>query len=124
MNERDKPDRSEFDGAFREWGRRSPRTSAETAARRVAGRLDAPRVPRRIPRLAWVAATTLVVAAGTWYAVRNGGNGLPVTPPPAVADITALPLDDNVVLWWLDEETPVYFVLSSPDHEENRNEDP
>jgi hypothetical protein len=124
MNKSDPPDRPDFERALREWGRRPPRTSPEAAASRVVRRLAAPTVSRRLPRLAWVAATITVVAAGTWYAVRNGGDGLPVTPPAAVADVAAMPLGDNVVLWWLDEETPVYFVLDGSEHEERRDDNP
>jgi hypothetical protein len=125
MSERDRRDRSDFDRAFGAWGRRGPRTSPEAASRRVAELVAAPRTVQRRPRLSWVAATILVAAVGTWYVVRNGGDlPPPIAPPPEVADFATLPLDDNVVLWWLDKETPVYFVLKSPKDEETEDDDP
>jgi hypothetical protein len=125
MKERDERGRSDFDRALGEWGRRAPRTSPETAARRIERLVAAPREPQRRPRLAWIAATIIVAAMGTWFVVRNGGDlPPPVTPPSIVADVTTLPLDDNVVLWWLDEETPVYFVLQGLEDEETGDDDP
>ena len=107
----------------RKAARPSSMTPAE-AARRVGRRLESPR-PRRRRWLVPAAVTAAVLLALT--SVRRPPRE-PVAPParavpvaragpagPAAhAPIVIGPLPDNVVLWWLDPETPVYFVLAPP----------
>jgi hypothetical protein len=94
--------------ALREWGQRPPSTQPQTAARQVVARLRAERSPTvwRQPLLA--AAGLALVATTVWLGVRM------IEPPPRfdsrVVDEAPPPLPENVVLWWLDSETPVYFV--------------
>lgn len=107
-NDRD-PDR--FDDALREWARRPPRATAPVAARRVTARLgpsdrSAGRAAVWVPRLAAACGLALVVASGAllW---RNA------PPPPAPSPAADAPpvLPENVVVFWLDPDTPVYFVV-------------
>ena len=66
-------------------------------------------------RLVAAAATVLAVVGGMWLVTLDGSRApVPLdfaaqTPLP-----TAAPLGDNVVLWWLDADTPVYFVIEPP----------
>ena len=88
------------------WGRRRPATPAATAARRVVAHLAGRSTPRRWPRRAAVATAASLAGLGLWFTL---GQPPQVTPPPAA--IEALPpLPANVVQFWLDPVTPVYFV--------------
>jgi hypothetical protein len=105
-----------FDGALRRWGGRDPRTRPEAAATRVLAHLPSSAwrfVHRRALAVAAVAVLALIGLG--WLALRNGGvpPSLPMTSQVAAMHIPTL--DDNVVLWWVDPETPVYFVLTPPD---------
>jgi hypothetical protein len=109
-------DLSAFERALRAWGRRPAGLTAESAAARIDDRID--RRERRFPYWRLVAATATVVAivGGTWLASLDGSRAPEqVRSPDPSAGLIAPPLDDNVVLWWLDSETPVYFVIESPD---------
>lgn len=97
-----------FDHAFEAWGRRPPRTPAEEAAARVVAAL-----PRR--RSVWVgtpfrvaaaAASLLLVIAAAWIALQ------PV--PPEASEVDVPPLDEGVVLLWLDDQTPLYLTVAPP----------
>lgn len=110
----------DFDEAFRDWGRRPSRTAPEVAAIRVAARLGS-RTGRALRwRLAVVTATAMLlgIPLALWL-IPHGGGPPSTTPPPSAANPAAAmltpPLDDNVVLSWLDPDTPVYFLLSPPD---------
>jgi hypothetical protein len=111
-----KKDPSDFERAFREWGGREPRTPASVARTRLGARLE--QRPRNLGlwRLAVASVGTVVVAFAAWLGAQDVGIApmdIPV-PAPAAGD-AAPPLGDDVVLWWLDKDTPVYFVLSPPD---------
>jgi len=97
-----------FEAEFRQWGRRSAGTAPGTAATRILARIRAGR-PRARPAwgLAWAAAVALALA-GSWLI---GGLSPRAPSPTPTAGYGAVPLPDNVVLWWLDPETPVYFVI-------------
>lgn len=58
-----------------------------------------------------VAAATAVVLALAGALGRRGG-GAPW--PTVERTVIVEPLPDNIVLWWLDPETPVYFVVGPP----------
>ncbi|MGD8375218.1 MAG: hypothetical protein PVF68_03685 [Acidobacteriota bacterium] len=110
----------DFDEAFRDWGRRPSPTAPEVAATRVVARLES-RAGRALRwRFAVVIATTMLlgIPLALWL-MPHGGGPLSTTPPTRAAHPAAAmptpPLDDNVVLSWLDPETPLYFVLSPPD---------
>jgi hypothetical protein len=69
-------------------------------------------VPRRGLAVAAVAALALIGVG--WLALRNGAVPPPLPTPSQVATMHTPALDDNVVLWWVDPETPVYFILTPP----------
>lgn len=102
----DKLDR--FEDELRRWGQRPAATPPSAAATRVRARIGSPR-PGARPAwgLAWAAAVVLAVV-GSWLLGGRTGHA-PSPSPPVVQEAVALP--DNVVLWWLDPETPVYFVI-------------
>jgi len=116
------PDRdlAALEGELRRWGRRPPRTSPADAARRILTALE-PRRRFHFPlRLAFASVAGTVLAVGLWLAMRNGENGAgrveaPSAPAAPAAGAAAAPLEENVVLWWLDPDTPVYFVLGPPE---------
>ncbi|MEW6367384.1 MAG: hypothetical protein AB1714_22370 [Acidobacteriota bacterium] len=97
-----------FEEAFREWGRRPARMPAHIASQRIASKLDQ---RRRKPRWRWLAAAAAIVfaVAGAWLLWQQA---LPDSRPPSM-EITQPALDENVVLWWLDSNTPVYFVITT-----------
>lgn len=100
-----------FDAGFREWAREVPRTPAPVAARRVAARLEEP--GRRAPRFGtW--ALRLAAACGLAVVVASGAlmrrPGAPTSPPSPAVDAPPV-LPENVIVFWLDPETPVYFVV-------------
>jgi len=110
MTDDDRPS-NRFEAAFRAWARRAPVTPADVAAKRVGARIDAssrhaPGPAVWVQRLAVACGLVLVVASGVllW---RNG------TPPPIPSPAVEVPpmLPDNVVIFWLDAETPVYFIV-------------
>lgn len=97
-----------FDEELRGWGRRPPATPSGKAATRVLARIRASRMgPRKARGLAWAAAVLLAVLGVSWIGGRAGRAPLPSPLP----EHEAVPLPDNVVLWQLDPETPVYFVI-------------
>lgn len=128
MTSRD-PDRDDrldagLDARLREWGQRPPRTPAVTAARRIvsrvmAGRPAAHREPRRLILAAGTVAALLLAA---WWGFGPRGDAPvdrePLTPPTMEGGVARLaspidlppPLPGNVVQFWLDPETPVYFI--------------
>jgi hypothetical protein len=63
-----------------------------------------------------LATAVLMLLIGAWWLVpRNGEVPRTVSTSSQVATIQTPALDENVVLWWLDPETPVYFVLAPPE---------
>ena len=104
-----------FVDAWRRAADRPPRLAGSAAARRVVARLEPP--PRRRAALRWAAAAVLAavlalaVALGWWDFRRQAPAALPV---PETVAAAPLPLDDGVVLLWLDDETPLYLTLTPP----------
>ena len=100
-----------FDRALREWARRRPQTPATEARRRVLQRIERPPEPRAL-RPPWqfaLAGLALLVALGA------GWIGLQPTPPaPPATELEAPLLDEDVVLLWLDPETPLYLIVATP----------
>lgn len=89
-----------------EWGRRRPATPAATAARRVVAKLAARSAPRLWPRRAAVATAASLAGLGLWFILAQPPQ---VTPLPAAIEAPE-PLPANVIQFWLDPDTPVYFV--------------
>jgi len=102
-----------FDEALRRSAARTPAMPAEVAARAVLARL--PDRARRggLRRIAAVAALLAVIALGTWLGARHTTS---MSSPTAEALATP-PLPSNVMVFWIDPHTPVYFVLSPPGSE-------
>ena len=103
-----------IEAALREWANAPPRTPAAEAARQVrarvaAGRTRASRGAAWAWRLAAASAVAATVAAATLLWRAPG----PSPPPPVAVDAPPV-LPDNVVVFWLDAETPVYFVVGPP----------
>jgi hypothetical protein len=98
--------------AWRRLAERPPRLAPQEAARRVLARLE-PRGAQAVRRWAAAAALLLALAAGWWQAERWNTRRRTPTAPPAAAQ-AALPLDEGVVLLWLDDETPLYLTLTPP----------
>ena len=116
MTDRRTDDIDRFESALHAWGSRPPQTPAEHAATRVVASLTRRRPTQPWRRPAWVAAAVVLLAVVMWLA--------PTRQAPRVASngVAATPIDDNVVLWWLDDETPVYFVLGpAPESKEGRS---
>ncbi len=107
MNSETKKDEIGAEGwvaAWRRWAGRPPRLSPEDAARRVQSRIAVAERPARFRLALAGACAVLVLAAGAWLATR------PRSPQTRSASAMTPPLPENVVVWWLDPETPVYFV--------------
>lgn len=98
--------------ALRRNAAEAPRISSREASRRIRGRIES-RPPRRRHRLVLAA-----VGAAVLFAVlslpKTTPKVEPPAPPAAPAEVVIGPLPENVMLWWLDAETPVYFVLAPP----------
>jgi hypothetical protein len=90
-----------FEARLRSWGGRPPTLTPEVAASRVVGQL--PERGAALPwlRLAAVAAMLVLITVTVWIAAPSRPE------QPAVATLGS----DQVVQFWLDSETPVYFVL-------------
>jgi hypothetical protein len=107
-DERDAKGLERFEEDYRRWGRRPAAIQAGAAATRIRARIAARRRRRRTAAgLAW-ASVFLLAVAGNWL-IESRRGAVPSPSPQAVHAPVALP--DNVVLWWLDPETPVYFVI-------------
>lgn len=113
--------RDRFDQELRRWAEQPPRTPPAAAARQVLSRLDRPRRATRRPvlALALTLATVLTLALGFgWWARQATAPAEPPTAGVAAVTATAIgeatlppPLSDDVVLLWLDPETPLYLSL-------------
>lgn len=105
MSDRPTPDQDrEFFAEFRRWGERPATTDARAAARRVVAALPEPRAPFRLRLLAVSTVALLAAFLAVWQAGWR--------PQPGAASAASMePLPENVVLWYIEPETPVYFVL-------------
>ena len=106
-----KPDR--FDESFKSWAERSPRTPAHEAARQVVAQLPERRRGWSVTGSGWRIATA---AAGLALLLVVGWATLPRPPGPSAAlqEVALPPLPADVVLLWLDEETPLYLTVAPP----------
>jgi hypothetical protein len=97
----------DFDRAFTTWARRPLGVPPEEGARRVQAAIT--QAPRPAPVRAVLAlAASVVLALAAWLALR------PAVRPPMEQQAQlepAIVLEEDVVVWWLDPETPVYFSL-------------
>lgn len=91
----------QFEARLRRWGGRPPSLAPTHAASRVVGLLPERRGATPWLRLAAVTAMLVLVAVTAWL-------GRPPRPSqPVVATLGS----DQVVQFWLDSDTPMYFVL-------------
>ena len=108
-------DRSQdrFDEAFKSWAKQSPPTPGDEAARQVMARLPERR------SLMWSAGSQLrlaAAAAGLALVLVVSWATLPQSPDPVALaqEVSLPPLQENVVLLWLDDQTPLYLTLAPP----------
>jgi hypothetical protein len=108
-----------FDQELRRWGNRPPQTPPDEAGRRITSTLIPVRTGLPVWRMAAAAAAVVLLICGTWAGLTFTDSALPhvrsTEAPGHSAEFVPPPLDENVVLWWLDDETPVYFVLNTGD---------
>jgi len=102
-----------FDEALRVWADQAPQTPADEAARQVMSRLPERR------RGGWFAGSPLRLAtagAGLALLLMIGWATLPESPVRLFAseEMALPPLPDDVVLLWLDSETPLYLTVATP----------
>ena len=92
----------QFEERLRTWGGRPPSLTPSFAASRVISQLPADR-RAGLPwlRLAAVAAMLVLITVTAWIAAPSRSEH------PAVAMLGS----DQIVQFWLDSDTPVYFVL-------------
>ena len=91
----------QFEERLRRWGGRPPSLAPAHAASRVVGQLPERRGATPWLRLAAVTAMLVLVAVTAWL-------GRPSRPSQAAMATVG---SDQVVQFWLDSQTPVYFVL-------------
>ena len=94
----------QFEARLRRWGGRPPSLAPAHAASRVVARLPERGAATPWLRLAVVTAMLVVVTVAAWLAAPARQEGVQ---PSALASLGS----DQVVQFWLDSETPVYFVL-------------
>jgi hypothetical protein len=93
----------QFEERLRSWGGRPPSLAPAVAANRVVGQLpDRGTAPPWL-RLVAVGALLVLISVAAWL-------GSPARQAP-VADTVDVAGSDEVVQFWLDPETPVYFIL-------------
>jgi hypothetical protein len=91
----------QFEERLRRWGGRPPSLAPAHAASRIVGRLPERGAATPWLRLAAVTAMLVLVAFTAWLGRPSGPDQA------AIANLGS----DQVVQFWLDSETPVYFVL-------------
>lgn len=96
-----------FEAALRRWGARAPQTTSQQAAARVEARLQ--RQPRAAS-MPWLAAAAAMLVALALATVLGSPTGVANSHP--VAEVTA-PLPDNIVVSWIDAQTPLYFIVTA-----------
>jgi hypothetical protein len=101
---------SRFLETWKEWAGRPPSTSPAAAANRVTARL--PQKATRHPRWLYAAAAAMICVAAAmsylWVFIIT-----PHTGTEAVTQQNA-PLEEGVVLMWLDDKTPLYMNFQPP----------
>ena len=91
----------QFEERLRTWGGRPPSLAPAFAASRVVGQLRERGAATPWLRLAAVAAMLVLITVTAWIAAPSRSEH------PAVAMLGS----DQIVQFWLDSDTPVYFVL-------------
>lgn len=110
----DEPSSREWEELRRVWlaqADRPPRLAPPDAARQVLARLDHESSSRHRPAMLWTAAAAAVAALAVgWWLQPTEPQHIAAHAPAASAAVP-VPLDEGVVLLWLDAETPLYLTL-------------
>jgi hypothetical protein len=106
--------RDNFDQVFKSWAERLPETPPNQAAAQVVGQLTEQGgntlfVGSRM-RFAAAAATLMLAVVVGWMTLRPE----PPAAVPATTEVALPPLEENVILLWLDEQTPLYLTVAPP----------
>ena len=101
-----------FDEALRAWAARPVRTPADRAARQVLARLPESRAVRTGFGPSWRLATA---GLGLALLLAVGWATLPAEPEPSpwLQDLSLPPVSEDVVVLWLDDETPLYLTIAA-----------
>ena len=107
------PEREHFDKAFKSWAGQPPVTPPDRAARQVlagiAERRQQSWLPGHwLPAASAAAALMLVLVIG-WVTLPNA-----TAPRVDARPVHLPPLEENVVLLWLDDQTPLYLTVAPP----------
>lgn len=128
MDENHKNPLKEFEGRWKDWGKKAPGTAPEEAVRRIMARL--PVRSRRwgtldfLPARRYLAAAAAVVflVFGASYFWNDNPTALdaPVLTEASIEfgeDVADAPVElgENVALIWLDPDTPLYLTLNPPE---------
>jgi hypothetical protein len=107
----------DFDRELRQWASRPARLTPREAARQVEARINgARRRPAFDFDFGYAAAILAVLAL---LAFRLNVDRAPDAPALASSPTTVFaPLPENMVLWWIDPDTPVYFAVAPPEGEQ------
>ncbi len=99
--------RDSFDEQMRAWATRPAATDPVRAARRVLAALPARRTSRPLVQLVAVASVLVAIVLGALL----GTPGRQTQPTRTTQADAPARLDERVVQFWIDPQTPVYFVL-------------
>ncbi len=103
-----------FEASWKAHASRPPATPADRAARQVLQRIESERRETRRPiRHLFAVAAGLLLAVGLAWQLRAPGR-MPETVAAGVTSDTATvtaALETDVVLFWLDSETPLYMTM-------------
>jgi ferric-dicitrate binding protein FerR (iron transport regulator) len=100
--------RGAFDEALRRLAARAPTISAGEAARAVLAHLPDSRRGSGFRHIAAVAALFAFVVFGAWLGTRHTTSRL----NPSAEELATSPLTSDVMVFWIDPDTQVYFLLS------------
>ena len=102
-----------FENQWRHEAQRPPATPPGTAATRVRARIVAAERRRRALRMAWATAAVVGMVMGALLWLPTEPTATPGIPVAATA-VAPPPLGEDVVLLWLDADTPLYLTLTPP----------
>ena len=117
MDENHKNLLKEFEGRWKDWGKKAPGTAPEEAARRIMESLPVRSrwwgmlefLPAR-RYLATAAAVVFLVFGASYF-----WNDNPTALDAPVLTEASIELGENVALIWLDPDTPLYMTLNPPE---------
>ena len=99
--------RDRFDEDLRAWASRPSATDPARAARRVLAALPVSKASRPLLQLLAVASVLIAIILGALL----GAPHLQMQPTRTAQADAPAQLDERVVQFWIDPQTPVYFVL-------------